>query len=64
MIYNKDYNYEISIWTLQDSFVTVLKPSDLECNGWIQDDSIELNVDGTQNLSFSIPMYLYNNGVQ
>ena len=64
MIYNRDYNYEISIWTLQDSFITVLKNSNLEQEGWLQDGSIEINVDGTQNLSFSIPMYIYQDGIQ
>ena len=31
--------YEISIWNLQDGFISVLKPSDIELRGkgWIQD---------------------------
>ena len=52
-------NYEVSIWTLQDSFITVLKYSDLENKGQIQDGSLRLNIDGTEELSFKIPMYLW-----
>lgn len=53
-------SYEVSIWTLQDDFITVLKPSHIENKGQIQDGKMILNVDGTQELTFSIPMYLYN----
>lgn len=56
-------NYEISVWTLQDDFITVLKHSNLENKGQIQDGEMTLNVDGTQELSFSIPLYYSVNGV-
>lgn len=55
-------NYEVSIWTLQDSFITVLKPLNLEFKGVIQDGKITLQDDGVNNISFSIPMYIMNNG--
>ena len=59
MINQKDIRtYEISIWTLQDSFITVLKWANLEQKGQVQNPILTLDVDGTQTLSFSIPMYL------
>lgn len=51
-------SYEVSIWTLQDSFITVLKPFNLEPKGQIQEAKMTLKDDGTQELSFSIPMYI------
>lgn len=57
-------NYEVSIWTLQDSFITVLKPLNLEFKGVIQDATITLQDDGVNNISFSIPMYIMHNGQQ
>ena len=51
-------NYEVSIWTLQDSFITVLKWANLDNKGQIQEPKITLDIDGTENFSFSIPMYL------
>lgn len=58
MEYENIRNYEVSIWTLQDSFITVLKYSDLENKGQIEEGIMKLNIDGTQELSFRIPMYL------
>lgn len=52
-------SYEVSLWTLQDEFITVLKWSDVEQQDRIRDPQMKLNVDGTQTLTFSIPMYLY-----
>ena len=57
-------SYEVSIWTLQDDFITVLKPANIEFKGQIQDGSLELNVDGTQEFSFTIPMYLNVDGIK
>ena len=51
-------NYEVSIWTLQDSFITVLKQSNLENKGKIQDPQMVLKDDGDNTFSFKIPMYL------
>ncbi len=58
MEYENIRSYEVSIWTLQDSFIAVLKYSDLENKGQIEEGVIKLNIDGTQELSFRIPMYL------
>ena len=58
MITESQRNYEVSIWTLQDSFITVLKPTNLEFKGQIQDPDMILKDDGTLNFSFSIPMYI------
>ena len=69
-------NYEVSVWTLQDNYITTLKSGDpilvasesaavwpqARAQGQIQNGYIELNIDGTQTLSFDIPMYLYING--
>ena len=51
-------NYEVSIWTLQDSFIAVLKQSNLENKGKIQDPQMVLKDDGDNTFSFKIPMYL------
>lgn len=50
-------SYEVSLWTLQDDFITVLKWSDVEQRGRIENGKMTLNIDGTQKLTFSIPMY-------
>lgn len=52
-------DYEISVWTLQDSYIATLKWSGIEHKGQIQDGQLEINDDGTESLSFKIPMYLY-----
>ena len=55
-------SYEVSLWTLQDDFMTVLKWSDVEQKGRIENPILTLNVDGTQKFTFSIPMYYRPNG--
>ena len=55
-------SYEVSLWTLQDDFITVLKWSDVEQKGRIENPMLTLNVDGTQKFTFSIPMYYRPNG--
>ena len=55
-------DYEVSIWTLQDSFITVLKPFGIELKGQIQDPDFKLIDDGTQEFSFKLPMYYSLNG--
>ena len=56
-------SYEVSLWTLQDEFITVLKWSDAEQKGRIEQPKLTINVDGTQKFSCNIPMYYrtYNN---
>lgn len=76
--WKKYRNYELSIWTLQDSYITTLKSGDpllvsdgslpavtwpqARAQGQVQNGEMELNIDGTQTLSFDIPMYIYING--
>ena len=55
-------SYEVSLWTLQDTFITVLKWSDVEQRGRIENPKMTLSTDGTQNFEFSIPMYIWLNG--
>lgn len=50
-------SYEVSIWTLQDRFLSVLKWATMDHKGQIQDPSVTLRDDGTQELSFTIPKY-------
>ena len=52
--------YEMSLWTLQDSFITVLKSLNVSQKGHIQEPVITIKTDGTQELNFSIPMYIFN----
>ncbi len=61
--YGFNRSYEVSVWTLQDSFITVLKWSDIDHKETIQNPKMTINTDGTQNFSFNIPMSLYINGV-
>ena len=51
-------DYEVSIWTLQDSFIAVLKQSNLENKGTIQEPKMTLKDDGENTFSFKIPMYI------
>ena len=71
-------NYEMSVWTLQDNYITTLKSGDplfvfnsaapaaywsqARARGQIQNGQMELDIDGTQKLSFDIPMYIYIDG--
>ena len=58
MMYNNIRDYEVSVWTLQDSFITILKQSGLENREKIQDAEMVLKDDGENTFSFKIPMYL------
>ena len=71
-------DYELSIWTLQDTFINVLKWSGMEYRdindefirkypgigqkGQIQDGSLNIVDDGTEKLEFSVPRFYYDNG--
>ena len=59
---NRVRSYEVSIWTLQDRFLSVLKWSEMDCKGQIQEPEVVLRDDGTQEFTFSIPRY-YQNGL-
>ena len=52
-------DYEVSIWTLQDEFISVLKPTGVVNKGQIENANLKIVDDGTQEFSFSIPMYIY-----
>lgn len=54
--------YEISLWTLQDAFISVLKPLDNLQAGQIETPKCSIKDDGTQELTFSIPAYFHQNG--
>ena len=54
--------YELSLWTLQDSFITILKPIGLSNRGQIETPKCLIKDDGTQELTFSIPMYYRDEG--
>lgn len=77
--WNNYRNYEVSVWTLQDNYITTLKTADplivsqpsgtpamvwpqARAQGQIQNGQMTINIDGTQTLSFDIPMYIYYNG--
>ena len=47
--------YELSLWTLQDSFITVLARSG---DGQLETPKCSLKNDGTEELNFSFPMYI------
>jgi len=63
MIVNRNpRSYEVSIWTLQDSFITVLKSPYLEHKGQIENPELSLKDDSEDTFSFRIPMYIQRNG--
>ena len=55
-------DYEVSIWTLQDSFITVLKPYGIELKGQLQEPDLKIVDDGTLEFTFNLPMYYTLNG--
>ena len=55
-------DYEVSLWTIQDSFITVLKSYGANHKGQIQEPDMSIKNDGTLEFSFSIPMYLREKG--
>lgn len=52
-------DYEVSVWTLQDSYLTTLKWSGIDHKGQIQEPKMKIVDDGTQEFTFNIPMYLW-----
>jgi len=60
----KKRDYEVSIWTLQDEFLTLLKPANIESKGQPRDGNITLKSDGTQELQLSIPKFIFSNGLR
>ena len=54
--------YELSLWTLQDSFITVLKPIGISHYGQIEAPRCRIKNDGIQELNFVIPMFYYEGG--
>ena len=62
MIHRKIRDYEVSVWSLQDSPIAILKPYGVEYKGQIERGKLEDKDDGTQTFSFTIPMYLIRDG--
>ena len=54
--------YELSLWTLQDGFITTLKSMGFSDRGQIETPICRIKKDGTQELTFSIPMYCREKG--
>ena len=54
--------YEMSVWSLRDAYMATLRAPGIENKGQIEDPELELNTDGTQKLSFKIPMYVRKEG--
>lgn len=55
-------DYEVSLWTIQDSFITVLKSFGVNHKGQLQEPEMTIKDDGTLEFSFSIPMYIREDG--
>ena len=58
LIHEPIRDYEVSVWTLQDSYIATLKWSHASHKGQIQDPQMSISDDGTEEFSFEIPMYL------
>ena len=58
------FTYEIQIWTLQDTFIKVLKWAYIDVKGQIQNPEVTLSDDGTREFGFSIPKFYYVDGVR
>lgn len=54
--------YEMSVWSLQDEFITVLKSHDIANKGQLISPQMTIKDDGTQELSFTVPMYYRDEG--
>ena len=53
--------YEISLWTLQDGFISILGSNELEhYRGRMSNGEIVLKTDGTESFSAKIPMHIFN----
>ena len=55
-------DYEVSVWTLQDSFITILKPFGTRMKGELKDPKLKIIDDGTVEFSFNIPLYYWIDG--
>ena len=54
--------YELSLWTLQDDFISTLKSEDIFNKGQIETPRLNIRNDGTLELNFLIPMYYFEEG--
>lgn len=52
--------YELSLWTLQDGFISTLKPYELEAKNRIQKPNLKAKDDGTREFTCTIPMYIHD----
>lgn len=52
-------NYELSLWTHSNNFIRLLRGSE-EFNGQAYNVIYSINIDGTKNLSFSIPLKYFD----
>lgn len=52
-------NYELALWTHTNKFIRLLRGSE-EFNGQAYNVIYKINIDGTENLSFSIPLKYFN----
>lgn len=55
--------YVMALYTLQDDFRAILKAPGAEGIGKIYDPEMTIKDDGTEELKFSIPMYIRENGI-
>ena len=61
MVTNKNTReYEVQLWTLQDSFITVLKSFNVDTFGTIEEPKMELSDDAEDRFTFKLPMYIKN----
>lgn len=51
--------YEMGVWGLQDDFIATLSAPNITHKGQVMNPTLTIKDDGTQNLSFSIPMYFF-----
>lgn len=52
------------MWTLQDEFISVLKPFDIENKGFVQKPIVIFKTDSVDTCTFSIPKFLYIDGIR
>lgn len=57
---NQVDKYELSIWNHSDDFIGLLRGK-TEFDGQAYDVKFSPNINGSKNLNFSIPLYLYDN---
>lgn len=62
MAHNELRPFRVDVYDLQDHFIKTIKDVGIELKGEIESLSMTISDDGTQQLSFNLPMFIRKNG--